>query len=245
MTIAVISVDEATFERLVGDKLSKSAAFDAQVQERVVRFKQHGATQIAQAYYQGMLQAVSEVLESPGVDSILTEGVKSRRVKVPLSAALPPGARAFNKAFRLTSGRLSPQPWAPLTFGYAKRRPISETFWRKRRRPGDLHSLFVADSRGRTAVGSSASYSGRTQKLKALGPGRYQGGFRLTFPALHPAVGPLLGTPFVHGEIEAISGKGSSRTTLEVIRYPEFYRPWLSRLAKIAGAQMRQTIAAL
>lgn len=239
------SVNAARLQKLVGKAIEGSPQFERALRTRVMRVKQQESAQAAQAYYRGMLGAVSDVLANPGVPSITTSGVKSRGVQVRLGPGAGIRASRFNAPFRLASGRDGDQPWNRLTDGYIWRKPWSKTFWRKRE-TGSLHRLFVADLSGRTVISSLPAYTQKALKpVNRVGPAHYQGRFTLTFPALHPGIDPLLRPAFVGGVIRPLSGRGARRDNLEVVRYPEFYRPWLSRLAKTAGRQMRQTIASL
>lgn len=193
------------------------------------------SAETARDHYEGLLKAGEEFLESPAIGSIRSSSTKRRLVQVPLR--LKPRGKALD-------AKVNTETWKRLTEPYIQRKPKSITFWHK---TGRLFSLYSAAIARLQSVYDLKKYLDPAKRKKTDKGVEVQ--FKTAFPEAGKYLTDILRDPMVTGVYPTIPRPSASRQekerTLIRVRFPEFYRPFLRRLAIMTGASLRKDMANL
>jgi hypothetical protein len=229
--VTVTGPTSAQFNVKLGNEVMKAAA------PKISAAKARQLSQLSQAHYRNVVSEVQKFLTSPGRTGIESGGAQTVAVTDPTGSTT--SVRTVN--------------WAPLSKAYAKRKPKSTTFWRKRL-TGGLLSKFGAMAPPGTESTRARTVSITTTKKSARSL------IEVTFSGLPRPMDSYITKSFldglkgqtVHdrGYVDAdmtriIGGSGEDvigRDSLGTFVYVESKRPVISLIASTLGRKLLKVL---
>tara|TARA_R110000803_G_scaffold100377_1_gene168485 strand:+ start:226 stop:939 length:714 start_codon:yes stop_codon:yes gene_type:complete len=179
-------------------------------------------------HYQNMLQSVQDFLDNPGVISIDKTGVRQVSVL---------GANG-------TRVRVKTGSWQKLGGRYAKRSPISKSFWRKGSNNAGYEQLNLLYKKAVQGARKRKKPIVRAESFPIKKSGNFELRYELDLGTLPFPLDGIMGEAFIGGKKTQISGfsilpKGGGRRDITRIAFPESKRPVISAIAARLGRDLR------